>query len=73
MDSISRTGLLALLRANTMTQAEIIKLVELMPPPAQHAPCGAVETDDKEPWHPMGMDVQPDLMNWPASVLAGLG
>jgi hypothetical protein len=64
MDSISRTGLLALLRANTMTQAEIIKLVELMSP---------VETDDKEPWHHINMDVQPDLMNWPASVLAGLG
>ncbi len=62
MDSISRTGLLALLRANTMTQAEIIKLVELMSP---------VETDSKEPWH--YMNLQPDLMNWPASVLAGLG
>ena len=64
MDSISRTGLLALLRANTMTQVEIIKLVELMSP---------IETDSKEPWHPMSMGVQPDLMNWPASVLAGLG
>ena len=64
MDSISREGLLALLRAKPLTQKEIIDLVKLMSP---------VEIDSTDPPSYMGLGVSPDLMNWPASILMGLG
>lgn len=61
MDSISRSGLLALLNNKTLTQEEIIELVKAMQP---------LEVDTRWPpkVEPMGSYYPAEYAMWPASM-----
>ena len=60
MDSISRSGLLALLNDKTLTQEEIIELVKAMQPVEVDITTNKVE--------PMGSYYTAEYTMWPASM-----